>query len=128
MSEQIDEEIRLITLRDQLRSGGISVEDVDPEDLKCIRAEERRAARAVYANCDHVLEDVTEERRVFLEKQTLPSWAKALIEKEMEKPPGQRRERWLNRSEKWKSVRYLKCTICGLLKISDAPPLKAGLR
>lgn len=67
--------------------------------------------RHFYADCDHVFEDVTEERRSLLAESELPGWAKALIEKKDRK--------WVNRSERWRSLTYLKCSECGLLRIVD---------
>jgi len=62
-------------------------------------------------NCKHIFEDVTEERRSFLEKSELPSWVKALIEKKDRK--------WINRSEKWRNNIFMKCSECGLLRVTD---------
>ncbi len=62
-------------------------------------------------DCDHVFEDVTEERRSILAEGELPGWAKALIEKEDRK--------WVNRSERWQSLTYLKCGNCDIIRIVD---------
>jgi len=64
-------------------------------------------------SCEHIFDDVTEERRSFLEKSELPSWVKALIEK------GD--YRWVNRSEKWRTLNYHKCGLCGVLRVFDQP-------
>jgi len=72
-------------------------------------------------DCDHIFEDVTEERRSLIEERGIPDWVKHRIEKEMKKPPEKRRKRLLNRITLWKTLKYLKCTCCGLLRIINNP-------
>ncbi len=79
------------------------------EKLRKLEAEARQIERALFRKCDHVFEDVTEERRALIEKRDLPSWALRLIVK------GD--YRWVNRRKL--ALEYGKCTGCGLLKISD---------
>lgn len=76
-------------------------EQLEAKRLKELRAKERKAERALIRNCDHVLKDVTEERRKLIKKRGLPSRVKRPI-------------------ELWKKkLKYEKCTSCGLLKVSD---------
>ncbi len=82
------------------------------EDLRLLQAEERRIERETFRDCDHDLKDITEERRGLI-KGNLPSWVKHLIAKD---PPDRI---WVNRREAWRTQKYEKCTICGLLMISD---------
>lgn len=125
-AEKIEEQNRLIKLRDQLNSGDINAEDVSPEDQRLLKALEAREERAVYLNCDHVLKDVTKERRRLIEERGgLPRWVKNLIEKAMENPPEKRREKWLNRRDMRDLLKYEKCTSCGLLLISDQKVIEA---
>lgn len=119
MAEKIEKQNRLIKLRDQLNSGDISVEDVSPEDQRLLKALEAREERAVYLNCDHVFEDVTEERRRLIEERGIPGWIERRTEKEMKKPPEKRSPRLLNRITLWKTLKYEKCRNCGLLKVSN---------
>ena len=83
------------------------------EDLKKLEAEERRIERALFQKCDHLFEDVTEERRRLVEMRGgLPGWVKALIEKE--DPRAMRMN-----PEAYKSSKYEKCiTGCGLLRVT----------
>lgn len=62
-------------------------------------------------DCNHIFEDVTEERRKLVSERGLPGWARRLIEKED--------PRWVNRPERWKTLKYEKCRTCGLLKVFD---------
>ncbi len=76
-------------------------EQLEAKRQKEIRAKERKAERALIRNCDHVLKDVTEERRKLIKKRGLPSRVKRPL-------------------ELWKkNLKYEKCTSCGLLKISS---------
>lgn len=77
--------------------------------------------REPFLDCDHVLEDVTEERRRLIEERGLPGWVERRIEEEMKKPPEKRRSSLLNRITLWKTLKYLKCGNCGLLRIIDQP-------
>ena len=75
-------------------------EQLEAKRLKELRAKERKAERTLIRNCDHVLEDVTEERRKLIKKRGLPSRIKRPL-------------------ELWKKdLKYEKCTSCGLLKVS----------
>lgn len=62
-------------------------------------------------NCEHDLEDVTEERRALIEKRELPRWAKILVEKED--------RRWKEPKDRYKTLKYLKCRLCGLLYVRN---------
>ena len=62
-------------------------------------------------NCEHIFEDVTEERRSLLARSVLPDWVKILVEKEDSK--------WVVENELWKTLNYLKCGRCKLLRVSD---------
>lgn len=79
------------------------------KEQKRLEAEERRIERALFQKCDHIFEDVTEERRALIEGRDLPSWVVHLIAKED--------PRWVNKRKL--ALEYGKCTGCGLLKVSD---------
>ena len=64
--------------------------------------------------CEHDFENVTEERRALVEQRELPEWAKLLREKED--------PRWKNPKDKYKTLLYLKCRKCGLLRVKDEEP------
>ena len=82
------------------------------EEQKQLRFEERQIEREVFRRCGHILEDVTEERHRLVElRGGLPSWVKAL----MEKDPRQA-ARW--GGERWRLSKYEKCSSCGLVKVS----------
>lgn len=79
------------------------------KEQKRLEAEKRKIERALFQKCDHLFEDVTEERRALIKKRDLPSWAIHLIAKED--------HRWVNKRQL--VLEYGKCTACGLLTISD---------
>ncbi len=81
------------------------------EQLRLLASADRLAEREKFRNCDHIYEDVTEERRSIISKQTLPEWVKRLIEA--------KDYRWSKRSATWKTSIYEQCSECGLLKISN---------
>ena len=90
---------------------GAEEERLRVEQLRLLDAADRLAEREKFSNCDHIYEDVTEERRSIISKHKLPGWVKHLIEAKDYK--------WSRRSELWKTSIYEKCSECGLLKISN---------
>jgi hypothetical protein len=90
---------------------GAEEERLRVEQLRLLDAADRLAEREKFSNCDHIYEDVTEERRSIISKQTLPGWVKHLI--------AAKDYKWSRRSEAWKTSIYEKCSECGLLKISN---------
>lgn len=62
------------------------------------------------SECEHVFDDVTEERIALLEAHELPRWAQILVEKED--------PRWKDFPERRSKRTFLKCSECGLLRVS----------
>ena len=83
------------------------------EEKRKLEAEERRIERALFQKCDHLFEDITEERLKLIEERGgPPNWFKALLEK---KDPRAVRVNL----EAYKLSKYEKCNIgCGLLRVS----------
>ena len=100
-----------LTIGDKDKDPKAEEERLRVEQLRLLGAAERLAEREKFRNCDHIYEDVTEERRSIISKHTLPEWVKRLIEA--------KDYRWSRRNEAWKTSIYEKCSECGLLKISN---------